>query len=114
MDKLNRGFTLIEFLIVAGLIIVVTAMTALGFGQMRTNTQHITQAQNLATIIAEARTNAIVGVDNIQWGVHFETDNYILFNGSSYDPVDPDNTVYSLPSGVTISSIILSGGGAEA
>ena len=109
----KKGFTAIELLIVTSLIAVVATLVGLSFGQLRTSTQHIAQAQNIASVVAEARSNTVAGQSNLQWGVHFTTDDYTLFRGSSYSQGASGNVLYTLPSGVTISSISLTGGGAD-
>ncbi len=109
----KKGFTAIELLIVTSLIAVVSTLVGLSFGQLRRSTQHIAQAQNIASVVTEARSNTVAGQNNLQWGVHFTTNDYTLFSGSSYGAGGSDNEAYVLPSGVTISSISLTGGGAD-
>jgi len=53
------------------------------------------------------------GRQNDKWGVHLETTKAVLFKGTVYSALGSDNVVLDLPNSVTISSILLNGGGAE-
>lgn len=46
-------------------------------------------------------------------GVHFESNNVVLFNGSTYSALDPNNIVIPLHSQVGLAPISLSSGSTE-
>ena len=51
--------------------------------------------------------------EDSQWGVHFESNKYVLFKGSVYSAVDSYNEEITLPDVLTISAITFNGGGSE-
>jgi Tfp pilus assembly protein FimT len=64
----------------------------------------------VSSIITEARTNTIAGVDGSAYGVYFQSNQVTLFKGNSYSAGSPDNVVTVLNPRTTISNINLSGG----
>lgn len=92
----QKGFTFIELIVVIGIM-----TTLLGIA-----TTNLLGAQNSAslnttvdTLISDIRNQQLKALttdtqgrattDN--YGVYFETDNYVLFHGSIYSPADPSN-----------------------
>jgi len=76
----KTGFTLIEFLIVIGLIVVIAffswqAFSRLGSGQELKNT-----TSSIVALLRDAQQRSITQVDSRSWGVRFEGDHYFLFS----------------------------------
>ncbi|HLF67294.1 MAG: hypothetical protein A3A80_02605 [Candidatus Terrybacteria bacterium RIFCSPLOWO2_01_FULL_44_24] len=109
----RNGYSLIEVLATTAIIAAVSVFIALSLANFRNNAQVVSESQNIASVLALARSNTVGGKDNILWGVHLATNDFTLFQGGVYDPADPNNVVYTLPIGVTISSIVLAGGGSD-
>jgi prepilin-type N-terminal cleavage/methylation domain-containing protein len=95
------GFTLIEILIVIGMLAIVS-----GFGLFmsmetyRASNYHSDRNLLIATLMrarAEAINNICLGgacTDALPHGVHIQTNAYIMFQGSTYDPSDPQNSSF--------------------
>jgi hypothetical protein len=66
-------------------------------------------AEQVLSTLAAAREKTLAGINNSQYGVHFQSDRLILFRGASY----PGTTVQTidLDSTITIPTITLAGGG---
>mgnify|MGYP001612365742 CR=1 FL=1 len=107
---MNRGFTLVEVLVVAGVIAVLYGLVSLRL----INVSQIASVKNpvnqLVTDVKNQQTRAMAtdtqgsGVVS-DYGIYFETSRYTVFRGSSYSAVDPYNLVVNLPSRVQFSSI---------
>jgi prepilin-type N-terminal cleavage/methylation domain-containing protein len=105
----QRGFTLIELLIVTGiiailLIILLSRISTFG-GQINLDTS----AQKIVSTLESARNQTLASEDESVYGVHFETNKYILFKGATYDPLDTNNKVFDL-SNVEIYDTSVTGG----
>jgi hypothetical protein len=59
----------------------------------------------------EARALTLASYDNTVYGVHLLPDRATLFKGNTFSSSDPDNKVNVISSRVSISNIVLSGGG---
>jgi len=105
----KKGFTLIELVIVIGILgfLILGSLTVITLftGQVNLN---ITSQQILSTLQL-SRDRTLASANETQHGVHFETTKYVLFEGATYDSMDPDNKEYDL-SGVEIYEINITGG----
>lgn len=106
----KNGFTLIEILLVMGVLIILMSMSIAGFRLFEGKTELKSYAQNALTILELARTKTLASKDASQYGVRFEQNKYILFKGDTYQEGADDNKVYQLPSRLKINKIDLTGG----
>jgi Tfp pilus assembly protein FimT len=103
----NRGLTLIEILVVIGILIGLFAIGSL-FDTSSLSRQTVSSEQAmLVSILQKARSRAMNNVDHVKHGVHIDpsSDQFVIFEGSSYvgAPTDeeiPRNTSI-VPSGAT-------------
>lgn len=116
MDKTKkniRGFTLLELIIVISITVIITSAIMPIYSGFLVRNQVKTNIWRMMDGINRARFNALTGRDNESWGVHFETNEYVLFKGTTYVAVDPTNEIFTLPSILRLSSINLNGAGNE-
>ncbi len=106
----NAGFTLIEILLVVGILVILISISVAGFRLFEGKTELKSYAQNALTILELARTKTLASKDASQYGVRFEQNKYILFKGDTYQEGAEDNKVYQLPSRLKINKIDLTGG----
>ena len=96
----SRGYTLIELLVVIGLFATVAAFAlVMSMDTYRGATYHSERDMVIAAL-QKARSQAISSVcmgagciDGKPHGVHFQTGQYIIFQGTSYSPSDPTNEI---------------------
>lgn len=95
----KKGFTLIEILLVVGIVAVIFSFSA-PYGLRFYRSQLIEEARsNVIEALRRARHYAILQKNDSAWGVKIDTENskYILFQGDSYDSrVDIYDEVYDL------------------
>ncbi len=111
-NSFQQGFTLIELLIVVGIIGVLLIITLSRIGNFGTQTDLDTTAQRIVSTLQLARNQTLASEDGNVFGVHFESDKYVLFKGATYDPLDTENKENDISS-TTISSITLAPSGAD-
>ena len=108
MPSQKKGTTLIELLIVIGIIGVLASVTFLSlFGTRRQNDLKGT-SQAIAALLREARSRSVAQSSSTSWGVHFENSTvtspfYALFFSATYAPTTTIG-YYRLPSSVGYAS----------
>lgn len=98
-----RGFTLIEVLIVLGILVV-----ALSFGLfVGMDAYRATAARSerdaLVAVLARARSRALANIDQSSWGVCVDGSEYVLFSGTDCVSGSGERVAISPGSLVTIS-----------
>ena len=102
--KLISGFTLIEVLIVAAVLVII-AVAGSGFYTNYNKSIEIDAAtQSLVFNLKQARSNSMIGVGSFKWGVHF------VNSTADYYEIFSTPTDYSSASKVVTSKIYLSNG----
>lgn len=109
----SSGFSLLEILIAVFIIIMLATAAVFSFGSLRNSTSVSTTAGQIVSALQLARSQTVSGVNDTNFGVHFETNQYVLFEGTTYDSNAASNEVYPLSDSVEINTITLSGGGSE-
>ena len=109
----NRGFTLIEMLIVVFLVITLSTLVFYNLSSRRTSQALNNGEDEIVALVNEARGNTISGENGSQYGVHFETKKAILFAGTTYTVGSSTNKEYDFDGAVTINSISLAGGSSD-
>ncbi|GEM_PF-1630420 len=69
--RLAKGYTLIELLIVSGILVVILAVGSLGLLNYRSLQDLRLTTQSVASTLRDARSNATTGEDGLSWGVRF-------------------------------------------
>ncbi len=97
-NKDHFGFTLIELLIVVAIVAVLTVIGLARFGTFGQQVSLDTETQKIISTVQRARNQTLASEEESQWGVHFETNKYVLFKGATYDSIGSENKEYDLGS----------------
>lgn len=86
---MNRGFTFIELLIAVSLMAIVGVVAFVNLNGRKLDTDVVTTAQRIATLLREAQSDSVAQEGGVSWGVYFANPTntppfYALFSGSSY------------------------------
>lgn len=100
----HRGFTLIEILIVIAILtILIASATTVDFGDFRKSSFNDTRNLILLSL-QKSRSNAMNTIctgtsctTGSAHGIRIETTRYIIFQGSTYNSIDPTNEIVYLP-----------------
>ena len=88
----NRGFTLVEIILVVAIIAFIGALgVVVGID---TYSRYIfrSDVDKVTALLQKARSSAINNVNEKKYGVYLgDTSNFVLFRGSSYNPLDSFN-----------------------
>lgn len=100
----KRGFTLIEALLVIGLLSLIAVLGIPFYQSFQTQSQLDSASLTILQALHTARIESLSGKNNTDHGVHIETHRIVSFIGSAYVPNDPQNFVVDLPNAITLSS----------
>jgi prepilin-type N-terminal cleavage/methylation domain-containing protein len=113
----QRGFTLVELLVVMAILIIVFAGSTYYFDgvfrKVSLSQSLIKNASTVKTTLEEARSYTVSAKSGSVYGVHFDSNQIVLYKGSIYSVGAAGNSVRVLDNSVTISSINLNGGGSD-
>lgn len=109
--KTNTGFTLLEILVVLSIITVLIGVSIGVYGSLRNRSALDVDAQKIVSALRLARNRTLASQNTSSHGVHFETsdDSFTNFEGSTYNPADPNNKTVFLNSRIEFLNIQLLG-----
>jgi prepilin-type N-terminal cleavage/methylation domain-containing protein len=91
MYCIRDGFTIIELLVSLALITVVVGLSVTGFQSFARYQQYDQETALLYTVLADTKADARVSEGGESHGVKFFSDHIVVFSGTPYSGVDPDN-----------------------
>lgn len=101
--KLISGFTLIEVLIVAAVLVIIAVAGSGFYTNYNKSIEIDAVTQSLVFNLKQARSNSMIGVDGLKWGVHFvnsTADYYEIFS----TPTDYSSAAKSITSKIYLSN----------
>lgn len=109
----QKGFSLIETLAVVAIGMILATVVLFSFSSFRNNKVVDITADEVLSVINEARVKAVSSEDYSRFGVHFEAGRIVFFKGDIFIEPNSSNIETTLSSLVEISDISLSGGGSS-
>lgn len=92
----RQGFTLLEMMIVVAILGIMLLMAQGGFGIWQKKVQVSTVIDQIRNSLIRVQQQSVSAKDGKSWGIHFQSDRYIIFSGDLYDPQNLDNQVKML------------------
>ncbi len=108
MKNNQFGFTLIELVVVMGILLMLFGFASFSLVNVQRKTSVSSTADNLVSDMATQQTKAMLGAGSSggdSYGIYFQSDKYTLFKGTTYSASDPNNFTVSLDLGITFSNI---------
>ena len=102
--KPNTGFTLIEALIVIGLLSLIGILGIPFYQSFQIQSQLDTSTLIVLQALNSARIESLSSTNNADHGVRIEPHRIITFVGSTFAPSDPQNFSVDLPNSVALST----------
>jgi prepilin-type N-terminal cleavage/methylation domain-containing protein len=89
--RLTSGFTLIEILVVVGVLVLIFAIGVFIDSSNLGRETLAREQETLITILHRARSRAMNNIYATSHGIHIGADEYVLFRGASFDPAAATN-----------------------
>jgi len=110
--KFQQGFTLVELIVVITILSILIGYVTINLTGARNSASIETTSISLLTDIKAQQIKAMTGetqggTTNDSYGIHFELNRYILFQGDTYSSSDPTNIAIDLDAPLEFSSINL-------
>jgi len=112
-NKNQIGVTFIEVLFVCAILGVLVAIAVPSFLYFYQYSDINNSTEKIIGILRESYNKTLASQNQSSYGVHFESQKYVLFKGTTYNSSSSDNQNYQLPTDVEIYDIGLVGGGSE-
>ena len=111
--KNKKGFSLIEMIAVVAIGGILVSVALLSFSSFRNSKIIEVSADQVLSVINEARVKAVSSEDYSRFGVHLESGRIVFFKGDIFTEPNLSNIETAFSPLVEISDISLNGGGAD-
>ena len=109
----RKAFTFLELMLVVTIFVVIAGLAAIYSQTSQVRADVNTQAASFVSYARLSSSNAMAGKNDQSFGIHLDTDSYVLFDGASYTDGALTNFEIELPATVKIQNISLNGGGQD-
>lgn len=113
MKNNNLGFTLVELVLVMTIAATLFGLTVFNLVGTQKASELGSTTDILVSDMASQQTKAMLGAGvsaGTNYGIHFEADKYVLFQGNSYNYLDTKNFIVPVDQGLTFSNILFPSG----
>ena len=105
----RRGFTLVEMLAIIAVVLIIVAIVSPQFSKIK-NAQALKSAGgDIISSLNQAQAQTRASLNLTTYGVHFQSNQIIIFTGTSYSAGNGSNQAISIISPVAISNVTLNG-----
>lgn len=111
--KKSEGYTFVELIVVIAILGILMAIIIPSFAGFRQSSALNGDTMNLITLINRARLLSVADKGDVQYGIHLEAGKVVLYQGSTYSSGASTNESYPFSSGITLSNLVINGGGSE-
>jgi len=99
----SRGFTLIELAVVTSIIITLLGFIIISLVRSQQGVSLTSVEEILLTDLKQQQLKSMIGdtegrSDPDQYGIHFDSNRYVLFHGVTYSSLDTSNSITTLES----------------
>lgn len=105
----RRGTTAIEILIVVFIIGILVSIVLPQFSKMKENQILKNTIEDIVSTLHTAQSQSLASIDSLEYGVHFQSDKIILFDGKIFIDGAANNKIVNITSPASISNITLDG-----
>ena len=105
----KRGVSVVELLVAIAILGIILAVVLTPFSKSRERATLDSAVVDILTGISQARSKTLASMDSSSYGVHFASNEVIIFKGTSFSSGDPDNDTISITQPAAVSDVTLDG-----
>ncbi len=105
----KKGISAVEVMVVLAVIVVLIAVVVPQFSKIREHQVLKAAVSDVLSALNKARAQTLASVDSSEYGVRFESDQVLIFKGTSFSAGSPDNQSVSFTSPASIVNVTLGG-----
>jgi len=105
----KKGVTAVEILIVLAVLGILFSIVLPQFSKIRENQVLKNGIEEILSSINKAKSQTLSSLNSLEYGVHFESGQVIIFKGTIFSALDPDNEDINITSPASISDVTLGG-----
>jgi prepilin-type N-terminal cleavage/methylation domain-containing protein len=90
---MNKGFSLIEIIIVIALLAVVASFSSLFSTDSISRSYALSERDLLVSLLTQIRVKALSNIDEQPHSLHVQADNYVMYEGTTYNASNPTNHI---------------------
>lgn len=105
----QKGFTILEILIVVAILAILTSISLAAFVSYRKSQALKADTENVAGLLAQARSQTVSSKNASAYGVHFTSGSATLFTAPTYSAGAASNVVYTLTPGNALTTTLPGG-----
>jgi prepilin-type N-terminal cleavage/methylation domain-containing protein len=108
-NSYKKGITALEILMVLAVVGILLAIVLPQFSKIKENQILKSTVGDVLSTISKARSQTLASLNSSEYGVHFQSDQVIIFKGTSYSAGASTNVVTSVSAPVSISNVTFGG-----
>jgi len=105
----NGGITVVELLISISILALILAVVLPQFSRMRSNQVLKNATIDIMSALHKAQSQTLASLNSSEYGVRFESDQVVIFSGTTFSAIAPDNEYINITGPATISNVTLNG-----
>ncbi|HAS81080.1 MAG: hypothetical protein UR25_C0005G0005 [Candidatus Nomurabacteria bacterium GW2011_GWE1_32_28] len=105
----QKGISVIEILLVVAIIGILSLIVFPQFSKIKENQIFKNTIEDVVSTLHSAQSQSLASVDSFEYGVHFESDEIIIFKGNIFSESALDNKIIKIISPANISNVTLGG-----
>ncbi|MDQ3245204.1 MAG: prepilin-type N-terminal cleavage/methylation domain-containing protein [bacterium] len=111
--SLNKGMTLVEILLVLSILVVLLIVVLPNFARFRSSQVLSATVSDILSSLDKARSQSLNSLDSSEYGVHFDSNQIVIFKGIVYSALTATNEIIPISSPASLSTITLASGGSD-
>lgn len=105
----NKGISIVELLIVFAVLAVIFSVVIPQFSKIREQQVLKGAVGDILSSLNKAQSQTLASLNSSEYGVHFESGAVIIFKGTVFSDISPDNEIIKIISPAFIFDVTLGG-----
>jgi len=99
--RTQRGFTLVELIVTVSILVILLGFITIGLDRSQQGASLASAQEELVTDLTQQQLKAMIGdtegrSSSNSYGIHFDSNQYVIFHGATYSSSDSSNTIITL------------------